>query len=85
MIDSIAGGMMLAIPAPWTKKSRHSAQTGVCASTQTKPISESVTSTRPTAETARAPKRRTIAALRGANVSCATANGRNSRPVCSGV
>jgi hypothetical protein len=43
-----------------------------------------VTNAIPVAVTALGPYAAANAALRGAKISCAAANGRNSRPVCSG-
>ena len=85
MIDSVAGGITLAMPAPWTKVSTISTQIGVAAPTRAKPARPTVTRPRPTAQTAFGPYRLTIAALRGAKISWAAANGVIIRPACSGV
>jgi hypothetical protein len=84
MIDSIAGGMMLAIPTPCTKNSMATIQIGVSTPTTASPSRDSAVSTRPVAETALAPYRFTMAVLSGANTSCATAKGSSRRPVSSG-
>jgi len=84
MIDSVAGGMMLAIPAPWMKNVRSRNQIGVVSEMKMNATSDSVTSASPVVATALAPNRLTIAALRGAKTIWATANGTNSAPEASG-
>ena len=83
--DSVAGGITLAMPAPMTKKITPRTHSGVSRSMNIMPTSAAVTSARPAAQTAFGPNRRTSAALRGAKISWAAANGSSSRPVCSGV
>ena len=85
MIDSVVGGITLAIPAPWRKKVAPTSQIGDCVPTRSSAPCATATRPSPTAHTALGPNLRTIAALRGANTSCATANGVISRPAPSGL
>ena len=85
MIDSVAGGMTLARPTPFTKKSAAIAHIGVVGVTRLNPAITAAVSSMPTVLTAFGPNRRTIAELPGANTICATANGVMSRPALNGL
>src|SRR5262249_39183655 len=82
MMDSVAGGITLAMPAPWMKKYTQTNQIGESTPRVARPTRPSVTRPSPTALTARGPNRFTIVELSGAKTSWATANGVISRPAC---
>ena len=84
MIDSVDGGITLAMPTPWMKKTAHSIQIGVATWMNMNAPSEKATSAIPIVQTTFGPYRLTYAALRGAKISWAAANGTNSSPASSG-
>ena len=85
MMDSVAGGMTFAMATPLRKNSPATTQIGVVAVTDPNPTRTAASSPSPTVLTAFGPNLRTSAALRGAKIICATANGVISSPADSGV
>src|SRR4029079_864374 len=83
MMDSVAGGITLAMPTPWMKKNEASNQIGELIPSVANPARPSATRDRPTAHTYFGPNRFTIDELNGAKMIWASANGVTSRPACS--
>ncbi len=85
MIETVAGGVMWAIAAPWKKNSTSRTHSGVSASSSAYPAIVAAITTMPPVHTARAPKRSTTSRARGAKAIWAKASGSMSSPLCSGV